>query len=123
MGILNDPPMKPEDKVQLAAELRERLASHRTTFVVDKMMFEWLHEIEGRETNGTQKVVTAAALKLLLDYCENDWGMGFVSYCAAIFHSREPAEGECAFDLLPDVKDRLSADRIGLGHIYGGGNT
>lgn len=130
-------PMSAEDRKRFAIELRFKLDSHRTVFVVDKYMFEPYDVNNANNTSGPrvigttpsgsgyptgheQKTISAQCLKLLLDYCESPWDMDFVSYCAGMFHGREPNEGETAFDLLPDVKSRLSADRFGLGHIYGG---
>jgi hypothetical protein len=120
-----------EDAKQLfAAKLQQQLDSRRDVFVVDSFLFEpfdsdndrsVVQDVSTAATRGVQKTVSAACLKLLLDYCESAWDMPFVDYCAAVFHGREPREGETAFDLLPDVRQRVSADRLGLGHIYGGG--
>lgn len=121
-------PHTKEDKAEFASELRHHLDTHRHDFVVDEMMFEpserYAHRLlsyaQGSEKRGgTHKLVSAACLKLLLDYCEGDWPMDFVSYCAGIFHGREPKPDETAFDLLPDVRKRVTADRLGFGHIYG----
>jgi hypothetical protein len=135
------PPMTKEDRDQFAAELRLKLDSRRDVFVIDRHMFEpqddkgWgllvgaAHKIGHpyEDKNGADepdrnivKNVSAATLKLLLDYCESAWDMDFVSYCAGIFHGRQPRPDETAFDLLPDVQSKLSADRLGFGHIYGG---
>lgn len=119
--------MTKEERAQFGAELREKLSSHRDVFAIDKYMFEKTREGDFRfigqafRKDLSIKRVSAAALKLLLDYCEHsEWEMPFVDYCAAIFHGRAPQEGETAFDLLPDVQDRMNLERLGFGHIYGG---
>lgn len=120
--------MKPENKAKLANELRRQLETHRTMFVIDKRLFEGLmgryiaveQEKALLKENQLTKLVTAGALRIMLDYCENEYPMTFIAYCAAMFHAREPKEDETVFDLLPDARDRLDADRLGLGHIYGG---
>lgn len=127
--------MSAEDRAEFAQELREKLNSRRDVFPVDKFMFEpqgtggnmAARRIEHLAVNNAHsdrnivKNVSAATLKLLLDYCEQpEWTMDFVSYCAGIFQGREARPGETAFDLLPDVQERMSADRLGFGHIYGG---
>ncbi len=120
------------------------LASRRDVFVIDRFAFEPFSSdgyVDAGErvvmvddpsatigsagmTHGIneQKKVSAACIKLLLDYCEEPaWTMSLPEYCAGIFHGRELQPGETAFDLLPDVQERLSADRLGFGHIYGSG--
>lgn len=130
------PPMSAKDRAVFAKELREKLNSRRDVFVIDKFMFEpqegggdmQARRVEHatgpsyprpKERNNV-KNVSAATLRLLLDYCESAWDMDFVSYCAGIFHGREPHQDETAFDLLPDVQSKISADRLGFGHIYEG---
>ena len=112
--------MPKEEREKFAVELRTKLATHRTVFAVDAWLFE-SHELgQPKQHASTQaKTVSAAALRMLLDYCENEWPMGFVEYCAAVFQSREPKPGETAFDTLPDVKERMNAERLGFGAIYG----
>ncbi len=131
--------MTPEAREQFAHELRERLNSRRDVFVVDEYMFEPYSGVSlamsGRrriavagsgsfppEELRTQKTISSACLRLLLDYCESAWEMSLPEYCAGVFHGREAREGETAFDLLPTVQERLSADRLGLGGIYGTGD-
>lgn len=134
-------PLSQEEREVFAAELRKKLETNRTTFVVDKWMFEagsagvnkrFIETASSEdapadesipESDLRQKLVTAAALRIMLDYCESNWPMGFVEYCAGMFQGRLPAPGECAFDLLPDARERVSADRLGLGHIYGGNDA
>jgi hypothetical protein len=137
------PPMSQADRAEFATELRLKLNSRRDVFVIDRHMFEPQESDSGEhatemqrrlvghpypDKNGAEpdrnvtKQVSAATLRLLLDYCESAWDMDFVSYCAGIFHGRTPREDETAFDLLPDVQSRISADRLGLGHIYGQGS-
>lgn len=138
-------PMSPEERANFAVHLRDKLNSRRDNFVIDKFMFEPqegpgdygttafrarrlehppVADADGQEKAEREivKTVSAATLRLLLDYCESAWDMDLRSYCAGIFHGREPNEGETAFDLLPDVRQRVSADRLGFGHIYGGGD-
>ncbi len=122
-------PMSKEAREQFAYSLRKQLDSRRDVFVVGKHMFEQTEgssapdRIIAPDDDGESKRVSAATLRLLLDYCESAWDMDFVSYCAGIFHGRAPQPGECAFDLLPDVQSRISADRLGFGAIYGTGNS
>lgn len=136
--------MSAEDRADFAKELRSRLDSRRDVFPIDRFMFEAVDYDDESDSDDPlipgprvidttnrhnltdklkeQKRVSAATLRLLLDYCENlAWEMDFVSYCAGIFHGREAQPGETAFDLLPDVQERISADRLGFGHIYGSG--
>lgn len=116
--------MNAEARAELASTLRSKLDSRRDTFVINGELFEdqriaW--EADPAKPEQKPKTVSAAALKLLLDYCDNmEWTMSLAEYCANIFHSRAPEPGETAFSLLPDVRDRLSADRLGFWHIYGG---
>jgi len=107
------------DKKMFAEDLQKRLASHRDVFVIDAD--DWIagSDAEVRASAKDHKHVSRAALKLLLDYCTEDWpNMTIVEYAAAVFHSREPTKDETLFSLLPDVQQRLDADRLGLGHIY-----
>lgn len=125
-----EPQMDALHRARFADNLRRLVNSHRTVFAVDKFMFEPQPSNSDRvvgvddQMNGEphpdgQKTVSAAALRILLDYCENDWPMGFVEYCAGMFHGRAPKPGETAFDLLPDVRTRINAERLGFGGIYG----
>lgn len=112
----------PFDKKAFGADIRERLQSNRDVFVIDAD--DWIytehHEQDGTGKAAETKKVSATTLRLLLDYCDNEWpGMDIVEYAAAIFHSRQPNEGETLFDVLPSVESRLSAASVGLGHIYG----
>lgn len=132
--------MEPDERARLAEQVRKLLATRRDNFLIHKYMFE-PYDVNG-ELNGVRsisessnphpqphrhgvdesKTVSAAALRVLLDYFEsNEWPMSFVEYCAGMFHGRPPEENETAFDLLPDVRTRVSADRLGFGHIYGRG--
>lgn len=123
--------MSTEERIAFAHELRRKLATRRDVFIVDRYFFEKQSEdpavIDGRKigytdnsAHGPSKKISPATLRLMLDYCESDWPMDFVTYCAGMFQGRLPNEGETAFDLLPDVQNKMSADRLGFGHIYGG---
>lgn len=104
----------------LAAFLRAKLATNREVFVVDPLDFDPSIAALKSAADTASKLVSAPTLRLLLDYCENPnwWHMSFEEYAAAIFYGREPQEKELLFDLLPEALDRISADRLGLGHIY-----
>lgn len=124
-----DPPLSKEERAEFAEWLRVKLDSRRNVFALSRSVFDFMLPDDNSDAaivgesppDNAVKKVSAASLRLLLDYCENlDWPIGLVEYCAGVFHSREAAPGETPFDLLPDEQEGISADRLGFGHIYGG---
>lgn len=116
---------------RLRFNLRTLLESRRDYFVVDEHTLMPMSPRNivalGTETSGPglyirpgdyARTVSAASLRLVLDWCENDFAMSLESFLSGMFHGKEWDGQTPAHQLIPEAKDRISADSLGLGHLY-----
>jgi hypothetical protein len=118
--------MNRDDKDQIATlreNLRRLLDSRRDYFVIDALTFSTGGVFQA-ETLGTEpgdasgRVVSAASLRLVIDWCDNDFPMSLEEFLSGMFYGRE-WDGETRIHkLIPESKDRLTADSLGFGHLY-----
>lgn len=120
--------MLADHKARMAANLKVLLDSRRDAFVIDERTLAI--DIAGSAMGlGTEprnhptsyfycRTVSAAALRLVYDWATSDWPISLESYLSGMFHGREWDGTTPAYKLIPEVASRLTADSLGLGHLY-----
>jgi hypothetical protein len=118
-----------DHKVRLAANLKALLDSRRDAFVIDTATLAVLADgramqlgtdthIGGYIVGALSRTVSAASLRLVYDWATSDWPISLESYLSGMFHGREWDGTTPAFELIPEAHTRITADSLGLGHLY-----
>lgn len=69
------------------------------------------------------RVVSAAAIRLVLDWATNDWPVSLGEFLSGMFLGKPWDEKTPPWKLIPEAKSRLSADSLGFSHLYPGAST
>lgn len=64
------------------------------------------------------RTVSAAALRILRDWCQHDWPMLLGDYLSGMFHGKQWDRKTPPWKLIPTVEQRLTAESLGLDHLY-----
>lgn len=116
------------NKTALAAALKKLIDTRRDAFVIDALTLGLPSEEDrgrNRMTLGTEslveipsRTVSAASLRLVYDWATSDWPITLESYLSGMFHGKEWDGETSAHMLIPEVQSRITADSLGLGHLY-----
>lgn len=115
----------------IASHANEMLNSRRDHFIIGPQTFAaaiWrepdnettrpLFDKHGHETIDEGRTVSAAAIRLILDWAQNSWPMSLGDFLSGMFFGRAWDQKTPPWRLIPEAKSRLSADSLGFGHLY-----
>lgn len=111
-------------KGSIAEHCHKMLEGRRDTFVIGPHTFAaavW-REPDPTLASGVSaewgRAVSAAVIRRILDWAENDWPMSLGDFLSGMFFGKEWDKKTPPWVLVPTVEQRMSAESLGFGHLY-----